>query len=219
MKKIAITQRLIENNSYYELRDCLDTNWNRLFQHLNFVQIILPTNCDFETYHYELNIDGIILSGGNDLNSINSNNLSNIRDNFEKNLIRYAINNNIPILGICRGMQILGEFFGLELEKVTSHINLKHEITINKNSKYYESLSKIKEVNSYHNYSIKNIDNNFIVSAFSKDNKIEAIEHKNLKIFAQMWHTEREEPFVKEEVNFIKNFFNYNIKSINYKLY
>jgi len=68
-------------------------------------------------------------------------------------------------------------------------------------------LINLEKVNSYHNCSVGNIGNDLLVSAKSEDNSIEAIEHTKNKIFAQMWHPEREEPFVKAELELIKEFF------------
>lgn len=207
MKKIAITARLIENNTYFELRNALDIRWAKLFSELNVLPIPLLTGFDFEKYiNNGLYIDAIILSGGNDLNSQNPNYLSETRDKYEKNLINIALKQNIPLLGICRGMQIIGDFFNASFETRNNHISKRHKIISAKSSKYFEFLNKIEEVNSFHKYCIKDISDDFIISARSDDNSVEAIEHKNYKIFAQMWHPEREEPFNQFEIDLIKAF-------------
>ena len=56
-----------------------------LFKKLNFLPIILPIQFDYKKYFNSIKIDGIILSGGNDLNIIHKNSLSFRRDRFEKN--------------------------------------------------------------------------------------------------------------------------------------
>ena len=104
MKKIAITQRLISNDNYYEVREALDTRWAKLFEELDFIPIVLPIDINFKKYFKHFQIDGIFLTGGNDLNSLNTNDLSRLRDIFELNLISYGIENKIPIFGVCRGM-------------------------------------------------------------------------------------------------------------------
>ena len=208
MKKIAITQRLILNDSYYELREALDVNWALLFSELNFLPIVLATKYDFEKYFESINIDGILLTGGNDLNSINGNEVSKQRDIFEKKLVEYGIQNDIPIFGICRGMQIIAEYFGSDFKEVENQVDIKHTLKINNKSKYFNELNKISEVNSFHNYAIHNLHNEFLVSATNQDGIIKAIEHKKYKIFGQMWHSEREEPFDENELNLIQKFFN-----------
>lgn len=208
MKKIAITQRLILNNSYYEVREALDTNWGLLFKELNFLPIILPIESNFEAYFNNIDIDGVLLTGGNDLNNINENKESYKRDEFEKELIKYAIKNHIPILGVCRGMQIIAEYFGANFTKSENQVNIRHSLQINKKSKYFNILNTLNRVNSYHNYAIKSISNDFLISAWNENGIIKAMEHKKYKIFAQMWHSERENPFDKSELNLIKEFFN-----------
>lgn len=208
MKKIAITQRLLENETYYEIREALDINYCKLIKACGFLPIVLPYEVDFEKYFKELSIDGVLLTGGNDLDNCNSNKLSKKRDRYEKKLLKYCILNNIPVFGICRGMQLIAQYFGSSFKKVDEEINSRHELIVNNNSKYSNYLNSIKEINSYHNYSIDNLSDSLIISA-SKDNKnIKAIEHKEFKIFGQMWHSEREQLFRESEIRLIQDFFN-----------
>jgi gamma-glutamyl-gamma-aminobutyrate hydrolase PuuD len=208
LKKIAITQRLILNDSYYEIRDSLDIRWGELFAEIGFLPVIIPTNYDFEKYFENgLGFDGIILSSGNDLNNFNPNSLSEKRDTFEKKLISFAISKKIPILGVCRGMHIIGDLFNAGFEIRESHIAKRHKVLASQDSQYFNELNKLQEVNSYHKYCINKISNEFLISAISEDGAIEAIEHKKFKIFAQMWHSERENPFNTNELELIKKIF------------
>jgi len=206
--KIAITQRLMLNDSYYELRETLDTRWGLLFDKLNFLPIVLPIEYDFKKYFENIEIDGILLTGGNDLNSLSQSKESEQRDTFEKKLIEYGITNSIPIFGVCRGMQILAEYFGSNFEKVNNQIGIKHHLKVNEKSKYFDVLQQLKEVNSFHNYAINNLPVELLVSATDERGMIKAIEHSKYKIFAQMWHSERENPFEEAELVLIKEFFN-----------
>ena len=126
MKKIAITQRLIENETYYEVRETLDINYCKLVRACGFLPIVLPYETDFEEYFKELGVDGVLLTGGNDLDSCSSSNLSKKRDIYEKNLLEYCILNNIPVFGICRGMQLIAQYFGSSLKKVNGEVNTRH---------------------------------------------------------------------------------------------
>ena len=208
MKKIAITQRVLLNDSYPEVREALDIRWGKLFKELDFLPVVLPIEIDFEEYFKYNDIEGIILTGGNNLNSMDSNKLSEFRDNFEFKLIDYGIKNNIPIYGFCRGMQLIAEYFKCAIKPLQNHVGTKHKLNISQKSKYKELLLDLGKVNSFHNYGIHNTGDELLVSAKSEDNSAEAIEHLENKIFAQMWHSEREEPFKKSELNLIKAFFN-----------
>lgn len=210
MKKIVITQRLTKNESYFEEREMLDISWGKLFNQIDFLPIILPYNYDFKNYFKEFEIDGIFLTGGNDLNILNQNKLSKKRDDFEIKLIEYAIQNSIPIFGVCRGMQIIAKYFESSFKTVENQVNIKHKLVINKKSKYKKYLLNLNEVNSFHNFGIEKLSDELIISATDKDGTIKAIEHKKYKIFAQMWHSERVIPFDESELELIKKFFGYN---------
>lgn len=208
MKKIAITQRLMLNESYYELREALDVRWACLFKELDFLPIVLPIEYNFEEYFKEIDIDGVLLTGGNDLYSINNDKVAQQRDIFEKKLIKYSIVNNIPIFGVCRGVQIIAEYFGAEFKEVQNQVATKHTLKVNKKSKYFKELNKINIVNSFHNYAVEQLSDSFLISATNDNGIIKAIEHKEYKIFGQMWHSEREGVFIKEELVLIRDFFN-----------
>ena len=207
MKKIALSQRLLLNENYFEIRESLDIKWGGLFKKLNFLPIILPIEFEYKKYFNSFKIDGIILTGGNDLSKVNSNNLSLKRDEFEKKIIQYAINENIPLLGMCRGMQIIADYFGAKFKKVKNQVAIRHKLEINEKSKYFKQLKKISTVNSFHDYAIDVLPKNLIVSATNKKGMIKAIEHDKYRIFGQNWHSERENIFDKNQINLIKNFF------------
>ena len=58
----------------------------------------------------QYNLKGLIFSGGNSLVSLNGD--AEERDFLEKELIELSMHNNISIIGVCRGMQIIQEYFG-----------------------------------------------------------------------------------------------------------
>lgn len=204
---MIITQTLAENESYFEQREMLDVAWGRLFHKIDILPIVLPYECDFKSYFENIEIDGVLLSGGNDLNSLNQNKLSQKRDSYELSLIDHCVSRNIPLFGVCRGMQIIAKYFDASFKRVQNQVATHHKIRVDKNSRYFKYLTKLKEVNSFHNFAIKSIKDDFLVSAISEDGVVKAIEHKELKVFAQMWHSERVSPFNQDELNLIKEFF------------
>ena len=117
-------------------------------------------------------VDGIILSGGSN-ESI-----------YDKEIIKYIYDNNIPCLGICMGMQEMCMLYGGKLEKVDNHYSL-HEVEIT-NSKIYGN-KKIK-VNSRHHDGITKTD---LCVTGRVGNIIEMVEDKSKKFFIGVqWHPE-----------------------------
>lgn len=127
-------------------------------------------------------VDGIILQGGDDYTD----------EEFE--IVKYAYEKDIPLLGICLGMQTIGVAFNGELYTVNNHMkpneSYVHDVYIKKNSKFYEILEKEKiTVNSRHNFALKNTT--LDITGYSNDNIIEIIEDKNKKFFIGVqWHPE-----------------------------
>ena len=202
VKTIIITPRIYRDTNSGEMRTALDMNWFELCKELNINVVVLSymdTSIDFLR---TLSPSGIILSGGNDLSSINPLSENTIRDKYERSLVEFAMANEIPILGICRGMQFLGEFFGGRINKVAEHVRCKHTISVSENR--FGIIGG--ERNSYHDYALSNSGLMRVV-ARSSDDSIEAIEHATLPIVGIMWHPEREIPFCKSDKDFIRNFF------------
>ena len=192
MKHIAITQRVEIIESINERRDALSQEWSRLAQAGGFTLVILPNlaNAAIDIAN-ELEIDGIIFSGGNDLADYGGN--APERDATEKSLIEYSIKNNIPLLGVCRGAQMLLHYFGATLEKVDGHVCMEHTLTSG------------KTVNSFHGFGVKTAPSCIEVVERSADGVIEEFTHTRYKnIYGIMWHPERYHPFRNEDLEFIE---------------
>jgi len=136
MKKIVVTQRLLENESYHEVREALDINYCSLLQECGYLPIVLPYEVDFKKYFNDIGIDGVLLSGGNDLNVCSKNSLSKKRDEFEVELLEYCIEQKIPVFGICRGMQLIAHYFGSSFKKVENEVNVRNKLIVKSGSLY-----------------------------------------------------------------------------------
>ena len=143
-------------------------------------------------------INGLVISGGFDINPLEwgeepieqLGDLCPRRDCYEKKLIEYTLKHNKPIMGICRGMQLINVFFGgtlyQDLSKIPTELKHNqrknpemetHNIHINKDSFLYEIVEEEKiQVNSFHHMAIKELAENLTVSAVAKDGVIEAFE-------------------------------------------
>lgn len=106
---------------------------------------------------------------------------------YDRIVIKYAIRNNIPILGICLGCQIMASLYEDNIDIINTNIynnhnvnkEYLHDIIIDKNSKLYKILNKDRiKVNSTHKEHI--IDPGiYKVSSFSSDGIIESLEYPN----------------------------------------
>lgn len=179
------------------------------------VPFILPVVENANVISQQLDLmDGFILSGGYDVNPANYGEeptalLEEIhpeRDNYELQAIRIIRALKKPLLGICRGLQIINVAFGGTLYQDISHApgeSLKHR----QNAKRYEAThsvdivegTRLSEIfnnssistNSFHHQAIKQLAPGFIVNAYAKDGIIEGIEMQgNHFIMAVQWHPE-----------------------------
>ncbi|MFZ4797586.1 MAG: gamma-glutamyl-gamma-aminobutyrate hydrolase family protein [Bacteroidia bacterium] len=160
--------------------------------------------------------NGIVIGGGEDVNpnlyqaadQINDcGKIDNYRDSIEYVLIKHALKMNIPILGICRGQQILNVATGgslivdipkaikSDLKHAQPGIDSVHWVYVKPKSwlKTAMNLDSLM-VNSSHHQAVKNISPKFKITAKSSDGIIEAIEWKNNShpfAAAIQWHPER----------------------------
>ena len=149
-------------------------------------------------YISELKLDGIILSGGDSIGDFPE------RDVTEKHIIEIAQKTSLPIIGICRGMQVINNFFGGKFSKKydKEHVNNNHSIILTDDFKFINEKSII--VNSYHNNIIESNDLGKDLISFARhenDKTIEGFRHSKLPIIGVMWHPER-----KQDENSIKLF-------------
>lgn len=210
MKKIALSMRVTEASNYFEMRNSLAFEYIELFEKLGFLVISIPNNSKhIEEYIEELNVDGIVLTGGNNVNpslykvTKELESVYEQRDEVEGRLVDIAIKKNIPLLGICRGFHYINVHFGGSISHdVKNHVNNDH-VLISEN----ELLNNLS-TNSYHNQAIleDNLSLDFEVIASAKDNAIEAIYHKEYKILGIQWHPERQK--LEQDKKIILDFFN-----------
>ncbi len=137
------------------------------------------------------NLSGLLLSGGGDAKRFSKEELPSLKEQqphryeFEKYLILKAYEMDIPILGICRGFQMLVEVFGGKLydKTIDNHKqNLPgyktwHKLLIKPNTMLYEITQKDQIlVNSFHIQAVEKVPYGFKVCGISEDGIIEAIQ-------------------------------------------
>lgn len=190
-KKIGITSRVVEASNYNEKRDALSHDWPHFLETLNLVPVFIPnTLSDVTNFLSNLDLDGLILSGGDNIGDDLK------RDKTEKHVLEFAINNRLPLFGVCRGMQVINNFFSGTILKSnsTKHIANSHQVDILESP--FSKILTVNQinVNSFHQNLIKSevLGNDLIPFAMdTSDNTIEGFFHKSLPVSGVMWHPER----------------------------
>ncbi len=158
--------------------------------------------------------DGVLMTGGQDVDPKLykaeklelCGEISPERDAMEKALVKVALEMDIPVLGICRGIQFINVYFGGTLwQDIPSQVGDK--ITHSMTPPYDRAVHEVKlveqtplaalfnssyaQVNSYHHQAIRKVAPNLQIMAFSEDDIIEAVRvpNKTFMWFVQ-WHPE-----------------------------
>jgi putative glutamine amidotransferase len=168
-------------------------------------------------------IDGLVLAGGGDIEPQIYNGADHAaiyavdpeRDRFELTLTKLALKHHLPILGICRGLQVLNVVDGGDLvphipDTFGTDIAHRHETAIKGSSHTVNVVPDSKvaialgvthtEVTSWHHQAILNVATNWQVVAQAPDGVIEAIEHKiHPWAIAVQWHPEMAEDCLTQQ--------------------
>lgn len=190
------------------------------------IPYIIPMNNNEEVIAAQLEmVDGLLMSGGHDANPLlwgeephaKLGGISAERDDFDMKLVKLAMEVKKPVLGICRGEQILNVANGGTLYQDLSLCEgsyikhsqghtpdlVTHSIEIKEGSLLESILGSKALVNSFHHLSVKDVAPGFKAVAFSKDGVIEAIEKEDGFALGLQWHPEM---LVKKHENMLAIF-------------
>ena len=170
----------------------------------------------------DLSFDGLILCGGRDVNPARYGeetdgavNIDYARDEAEFALAKAYIEAGKPVLGICRGCQVLNVFFGGSLHqhlenthfhKSDTDTDRTHAVVAVKGGVTEKLYGESYTVNSIHHEAVKTLGNGLIVTERSNDGIIEGFVHATLPVFAVQWHPERLVGAESETVDGLKIF-------------
>lgn len=200
-EKTDAADRVILNHNY------LDT-----IRHFGGIPLILPTDADMEELEMLVALcDGILLTGGEDLDpSLYGEEVWNDtvyfvpkRDDAERWVCNLAVQRDLPMLGICRGTQLMNVFFGGTLyQDIPSQLGteVKHRMEQPFHRTCHDCILEAGAplgtgtigVNSHHHQAVKDVASGFRIMGRSEDGVIEAIWDPGQKFrWGIQWHPER----------------------------
>ena len=179
------------------------------------IPVLIPIISGESIYPYYSDIcNGFLFCGGDDINPLlfgeepltHVGKINTRTDIFHISFMKHALSSHLPILAICRGMQILNIALGgtiyqdlaMRPSPSLNHLQLSenreetsHKISISPNSMLYDCLGNTALVNSFHHQSIHLLGEGLKITAIASDGVIEAIESsENAFLCGLQWHPE-----------------------------
>ncbi|MEQ8396071.1 gamma-glutamyl-gamma-aminobutyrate hydrolase family protein [Thalassobaculum sp.] len=201
--RIGITQRIVQASTYLEPRDALAQDW------AHYMNAALPDvpwlplpnlGSDIVQFARSWNLTGLILSGGETPGE------APLRDKTESMLIEFARDYDLPILGVCRGLQMLAVHngCGLAVCDPDRHAATRHKLQITHHDAAMPSV-----VNSFHTMTIiPPLPASWnILAVEQNDRTIEAISADGGRTVGIMWHPERESTPSNDDIMLFRRHF------------
>ena len=214
--RIGVTQRVIDLPGRGERRDALDQAWTTFLAECGMQILPLPNRLlEPAAYLETYGVDAIVLSGGGNISSgwrtasgaipkvpMGLDDLASERDNMESALLATSIEYEIPVIGVCRGMQFMNLFYGGRLERIDGHAGVNHAVEATERRFCCDT-----KVNSFHNLGIPSDGlGDGLRVLVAADGMAEAFVHSRFPHLGIMWHPERNSPWSKNDVALFRKF-------------
>ncbi|MDR7142201.1 gamma-glutamyl-gamma-aminobutyrate hydrolase family protein [Rhizobium sp. BE258] len=205
MKRIGLTQRAHSISGISERRDMLDQRWTGLIERLGGCPLPLANTVQNpEMYLEALGIDGLVMTGGNDIATLaDATDGASERDKFEAAAYAYCTEKGIPVLGVCRGAQMINQLSGGRMERMPNHVAQRHAIIWS--DVLPSSWHCPPAVNSYHGWAIPadGLAPRLTAAAWASDRSVEAFYSTDAAVTGIIWHPEREDALSSEALAFL----------------
>ncbi len=199
---VAFTMRETEEPAYPEVRDALARDWLVLCDQYDLRPLLIPNGLQHpEAMMRDFGVSALVLTGGNG---------TPMRDETERRLVDATRDMDIPILGVCHGLQFLNAYFGgtvcgdvASIEE--GHVAHNHKIALQ--GLLHEAIGETGiEVNSFHNFGVTldGLAGTLRLERQTEGGLVEAFVHPEEPILAIQWHPERE-PFDHPLNDFVFN--------------
>jgi putative glutamine amidotransferase len=197
MRIVAITQRVTIVPEYGERRDCLDQAWPRFIAACGLMPLALPNVPEVAlALCGAANVAGLVLTGGNDLAALGGD--APERDATENALLDAAEPRGLPVLAVCRGMQLIQQRGAVPLTRVEGHVARRQTIRVD---------GEPMETNSYHRFGARESRPPLDVWAVAGDGVVKAVRHSARPTTGIMWHPERNTPFAAADIALFRRVF------------
>lgn len=185
--------------------------------------VVIPATTDLRVLTAVVqDLDGILMSGGGDINPLfvgeeplpALQDVDTLRDRYDLLLIRLASNRQIPLMGICRGHQMLNAAFGGTLyQDIYSQADtdvIKHSQKMAREEASHTVHLEdgcVIAVNSFHHQAVKDVAPEFVQTAVAPDGINEGMRHPEKSVFSVQWHPEAMAIHGDEEAQALFNYF------------
>jgi N5-(cytidine 5'-diphosphoramidyl)-L-glutamine hydrolase len=188
--RIGLSMRETHAQGYAEVRDALAADWASFLHRAlpGALWMPIPNVGQASVGLVEgWRLNGLILTGGEDLGTAPR------RDATERALLAWFCSRTLPVLGVCRGMQLLWSEAGGQLRPVHGHTAVRHEVQACDEIQGVTRAGQRREVNSYHAWGLQaGSMQTYRPLWISADGELEAIYAAQGRTVGVMWHPERE---------------------------
>jgi gamma-glutamyl-gamma-aminobutyrate hydrolase PuuD len=180
---VGLSQRRHPPNGVGERHDALDPRWHRFLADCGVAAVPLPNDPELAVGTASgLDLAGLVLTGGQDLAHYGGD--APERDRTERELLAWALAAGRPVLGVCRGMQVLLDAYGSALRPVEGHVAVRHQAVVD---------GAPRTINCFHRWAATAVSAPLVATG-SRDGVVEAVRHPDRPVRGIGWHPERWDP-------------------------